>query len=96
MMTEEEFKLRVTYRLSKQLINHIDKLVIGKSLRFTQKQALLNMRDSGLMNALILGNFKCVSLEMLIDLFSVFELGLSIDIVDKDSYDTHTNPLTVH
>jgi len=95
-MSEEEFKRQVTYRLSSQLIQHIDKLVIGKTLRFTQKQALLNMRESGLMNALILGNFKYVSLDMIIDLFSVFELGLSIDIVDKGSYDTHTNPLTVH
>lgn len=95
-MSEDDFKRQVVSKLSSQLIYHIDKLVISKALRFTQKQAIINMRESGLMNAIILGEFKDVSLDMIIDLFCIFEVGLSFDVMDKETYNTYTNVLTVH
>ncbi len=93
-MSEETFKNLVVANLSQQLIKHIDKLVISKQLRYTQKLVISNMKESGLIDAIMLGNFKKITLDELIDLFAMFDVGISIQPLNKELYDSSI--LSVH
>lgn len=93
-MSEETFKNLVVANLSQQLIKHIDKLVISKQLRYTQKLIISNMKESGLIDAIMLGNFKKITLDELIDLFAMFDVGISIQPLNKELYDSSI--LSVH
>jgi hypothetical protein len=87
MITDEAtFKKHIVVALANQLTLHIDRLITHSKLSFTQKQAIENMRESGVMNAIILGDFSKLSVDKLIELFMIFDLGISIHLLSKESY----------
>ena len=93
---DDYFKEFVSQTVSKSLVLAIDEYVTNRPLTYTQKQQIANYRDEGVLNDIILGNFNKVSIMKLIEVFSVFNLGISISVIDKAQLAQETNPLTKH
>jgi hypothetical protein len=95
--SDEKLNHVAVTHLADTLIKTIDKLTINKRLSFTQKQVIENMREQGVFNAIMLGQFKNVSVSHLLTLFSVFDCCFVITPIHKKDYEKlHTDPTTKH
>jgi hypothetical protein len=93
---DDFFKEFVTQSLARQIVITIDSAITKNKLTYTQKQAIANLRDIGILNDIILGNFEKITITKLIDIFSIFGLGLSIKAITKQELASQTNPTTRH
>lgn len=81
---DDFFKSFAAQALSNAIIVEIDRVITDKTLTYTQKQQLANLRDSGILNEIMLGNFSRVSISKLIEIFSIFNLGIGFYTVPKE------------
>ena len=73
-MSEEEFKKHSVTQLSNELTVLLDYIVTKKNMTYTQKLAISNFRDRGVFNAIMLGDFKHVTLDDIVSIFAEFKL----------------------
>ena len=93
---ETFFKEFVAQCVSKSIVLAIDKAITAKPLSYTQKQQIVNYRDSGILNEIMLGRFEKVSIAKLIEIFSAFNLGLSLSVLNQDELSQLDNATTRH
>ena len=77
---EEEFKKHATIQLSNELTVLLDYIVTKKNMTYTQKLTIANLRDKGVFNAIMLGDFKKVTLADIVSVFAEFKLAPTISV----------------
>ena len=93
---DDVFKQLSVTNLSNELTLIIDHAITSKKLTFTQKKVIENFRDKGLIDAIIIGNFKSVTIDDVIELLSVFKIGISVRELSKRDLEYQSKHLTKH
>lgn len=93
---DDVFKRLAVANLSNELTHIIDHAITSKKLTFTQKKVVENFRDRGLIDAIIVGDFKAVTIDDVIELLCVFKIGLSVREVTKSELSHISKIITKH
>ena len=93
---DDFFKKFVTEIISHDLTVILDGIVTDRHLSYTQKQQLANYRDDGTLNKMMLGDFDSLPIGKIIEVFSIFGVGIRLQPVTKKQLSYDKEKVTRH